>query len=338
MRRTIEQLIRRPRRSRPRRSTVAAVLLASTLAAAGLAGCTSAGSSTSSGAGSPAKVAAAGSADVAGAPVLAAPAAGSASSGSSDSAGTTTSVALDVAAAERSRILSAQLTLKVTDVGAAVAEATGDANGVGGYVGSADTAAATGPGSGPTANVTLRVPNAQFDAVLTRVSALGKVTGSERSEQDVTGQVADLASRLATQQASIARVRVLFARATSVGEVVALESALTEREATLESLQAQQRALAGQVDDATITLTLLGPGAKVVVVHHPVHHAGFVSGLRGGWHALKQIGRGIAVVAGALLPFAPVFLVVAAVGWWLSRRRPRHDPPTRLPAPAPPTS
>lgn len=323
-----------------RRRIAAAAAITVTLAMVGVAGCTGSTGSSSSTSGkldvraeagtgsgtSSGGVAAAGSSAAALAPeAVPAPA----------SAGGSQSVALDVAAAERSRILTATVTLKVADVGRAVAIASGAAVGAGGYVGSATTTAASGPGTGPTASLVLRVPNPRFDSVLSQVSApaVGKVTSSAQTESDVTGQVADLASRLATQEQSLARVRVLFAKATSVGQVIALESALTERESTLESLQAQQRALAGQVDDATISLTLLGPGVQVKVVHHPVQHAGFVSGLRGGWHALQHLGRGVAVVAGALLPFVPVVAILAGLGWWFTRRQRRQHPPTTSPTP-----
>lgn len=322
----------------PRRHTAAAAVLAASLALVGVAACTGSNASSSvagrpvrragTGGGPSSSVSSAGGAAAAASAAPAAPADGSAAAPQS--------VALDVAAAARSRILTATVTLRVGDVGRAVATATGAALGAGGYVGSATTTAASGPGTGPTANLVLRVPDPQFDSVVTQVSApaVGRVTSSAQTQSDVTGQVADLASRLATQQQSLARVRVLFARATSVGQVIALESALTDRESTLESLQAQQRALAGQVDDATITLTLLGPGVRAAVVVHPhARQAGFASGLRGGWHALQHLGRGVAAVAGALLPFVPLLAVLAGLGWWLTRRQRRQRPPPTRPTP-----
>lgn len=322
---------RRPGRGRTA-ARVTAVVAVLGCTVGGVAACTSSGgSTTSSAAGSPVRAAAAASA---------APAdgafAGGASAGTADSpsvaSGTVRGSAVDVAAAERARILTAAVSLGVPDVPAAVADATAAVDGAGGFVGSADTRAATRT-TAPVATLVLRPPTTAFDQVLGAVSRLGTVRTSTRTEQDVTAQVADLGSRVASDRASLARVRVLFAKATSVASVIALESALTERESDLESLQAQQRALVGQVDDATITLALHGPTPAKAVVHHPAaRHAGFTTGLRGGWHALSTFTRRTTVVVGALIPFSPIAVVLAALVWWRVRRtrtRPRTPPAPR---------
>ncbi len=273
---------------------------------------------------------AAGSAPVAGA---ARPASGTAglAAGSAVRGGSSRGSALDVAAAQRSRILSATVDLQVSDVRAAVADATSAVVGAGGFVGSADARAAT-PREAAVATLTLRAPAGSFDRVVAAVAALGTVRSSTRTEQDVTSQVADLQSRLATDRASIARVRLLFAKATSVGSVIALESALTDRESELESLEAQQRALAGQVGDATIAVTLHGPAPTKAVVHHAAaRHAGFTTGLRDGWRALATFTRRTTVVLGALLPFAPFALVGVGLVWWRVRRARVVRPPTPRP-------
>ncbi len=277
--------------------------------------------------------AAAGSAPVAGAAQPASGTAGLAagSRGTTGSTGSSRGSALDVAAAQRSRILSATVDLQVSDVRAAVADATSAVVGAGGFVGSADARAAT-PREAAVATLTLRAPAGSFDRVVTAVAALGTVRSSTRTEQDVTSHVADLQSRLATDRASIARVRLLFAKATSVGSVIALESALTDRESELESLEAQQRALAGQVGDATIAVTLHGPAPVKAVVHHAAaRHAGFTTGLRDGWHALATFTRRTTVVLGALLPFAPIALLGVGLVRWRVRRARVVPPPTPRP-------
>lgn len=261
------------------------------------------------------------------------PASGTAglAAGSAVRSGSSPGSALDVAAAQRSRILSATVDLQVGDVRASVADAASAVVGAGGFVGSADTRAAT-PREAAVATLTLRAPAGSFDRVVTAVTALGTVRSSTRTEQDVTSQVADLQSRLATDRASIARVRLLFTKATSVGSVIALESALTDRESELESLEAQQRALAGQVGDATIAVTLHGPAPAKIAVHHAAaKHAGFSTGLRDGWHALSTFTRRTTVVLGALLPFAPFALVGAGLVWWRVRRARVVRPPTPRP-------
>ena len=75
----------------------------------------------------------------------------------------------------------------------------------------------------------------------------------------MTGQVVDVNSRVDSMTASVARVRALLAQATSIADVISIESELSVREANLESLQQQQAALGGQVALSTISLSITAP-------------------------------------------------------------------------------
>jgi hypothetical protein len=76
------------------------------------------------------------------------------------------------------------------------------------------------------------VRNARLELDVGDVAA---VSGRLRSvaADDVTDQVADLDGRLASQRAGVVRIRALLDKATSVGDVVLIESELTQREADL---------------------------------------------------------------------------------------------------------
>jgi hypothetical protein len=128
----------------------------------------------------------------------------------------------------------------------------------------------------------------------------------------------DVDSRVKSAQASVERIRALLSEATTIGEVVRIESELARREADLESLLAQQRSLADQTALATLTVTVLAPDA---VGPAPEEETGFLAGLERGWEALV----GVVVVAlttfGVLLPFLAVALIILtpiAAAW---RRR-----------------
>lgn len=302
---------RRAHRRPARWAALVATAALVTAVSAAAAGCTGQPASTAAGsaAGPPAAGSAAG-----------APAAGSAASG--NDAGTAAVVSQQtVAAAARSRIVTAQVSLRVADVAAAVGVATRLTTGAGGYV--ADSKQVAAPAgdrqqpTGPSATVTLRVPPERLTGVLDQVARLGTVTDSRRTEADVTGKVADLDARLRTQQVSLQRLRGLFARAGTLSEITALEQALTAREAELESTQAQRKALAGQVDDATVTLDVLG-AADTVRAAAP---GGFGPGLRAGWSALGGTVRVGSTVIGALLPFLPIAAVAAGFVVWRRRAR-----------------
>ena len=115
-------------------------------------------------------------------------------------------------------------------------------------------------------------------------------------------------------------------RPTSVAQIVSIEGELTQREADLESLEAQMRSLTDLTSLSTITVTLLGPEAKVVP-KPAVHHKGFVAGLKSGWHTFVDSVTVLLQVIGALLPFLiaigiPLWIILALV----RRRRQRAQP------------
>lgn len=306
-------------------ATLAAALL---LGATACTGSTNASSSSADSAGS-------GAAADAGAPAGAAPAAAAAPAATSAAGGTAGTV--DVVTATRSRIRTAALTVEVKDVSRASDDAIARARAVGGFLGSqrqqaqksAPVAAKDGPAAAKvapaervTATLVLQVPPDHLDAVLAQLAGLGTVTGSQRSETDVTGTVADLDARLATDRASLTRLRALFTTARDLKQITALEQALTNRESEFESLQGRQRALSAQIQTAAVSLNLLAPVPATPIA--PVApHLGFVRGLAAGWAALLGSGRIVAAVTGALIPFLPIG-ALAVFGVLVWRRRQRH--------------
>jgi hypothetical protein len=212
-------------------------------------------------------------------------------------------------------IRTGELTVRVRDVRTAADEAARLAAGAGGSVTSEERSSAGEDGS---AVVVLRIPPRTFDATLSRLSGLGEEVDRRLGTEDVTEQVVDLDSRIATQRASVARVRALLDEADDLGEVVQIEGELTRRTADLESLEARLAALEEQVDLSTITVRLHGQDAPVAAGAGP---RGFRDGLAAGWDALVTLTRAAGLTAGALLPFAPLLLVGAAVVWRSRARR-----------------
>ncbi|MDT7536832.1 MAG: hypothetical protein QOI82_417 [Actinomycetota bacterium] len=168
----------------------------------------------------------------------------------------------------------------------------------------------------PTASLTLHVPPPRLARTLSRLSDLGKEQSRQLGTEDVTDQVVDLDSRLATQSSSVVRVRALMDRAHSLTDVVRIESELSRREADLESLQARVRALSGQVAMSEITLQLTTQNAKPKIATT----VGFSSGLHGGWRTFTATARVSAATFGALLPFLPLVFAALWGAWWWRRR------------------
>ncbi|GIJ70306.1 DUF4349 domain-containing protein [Virgisporangium ochraceum] len=211
---------------------------------------------------------------------------------------------------QRSIIYTGHITVEPDDVNQAADAAIAAARTAGGDV-SGDNRNSAGDRS--EATVTLRVPSAKFSEVMTSLGRLGKERNREVKAEDVTEQVVDVQSRIATAQASVDRVRALLARATTLGEIVSLESEVAKREAELESLKARLNKLSSLTALSTITATFTRNGP---VEEDETDTTGFLAGLKGGWDSFTGSLNVLLMVLGALLPWflalgVPVFALVA---------------------------
>jgi hypothetical protein len=243
---------------------------------------------------------------------------GGTSKDSSGSAVSLTSTAL---------IKIADLTVRTKDVSTQAARAVQIATSVGGGVtGDVRTAASTGSSDNASADLTLAVPPASLDPVLGQLAGLGTELSRHTSTQDVAGQVADVNSRVSSAQASITRLQLLFSKAANVTEIVALERELSQREADLESLQAQQRTLGNQTAMATINLHL--SSAAAVPPPAKDDRGGFLGGLSRGWDAFTGASAWVFTAVGAGLPFLVLLAVIALGALGIRRRIRRTGAPT----------
>ncbi|WP_328828083.1 MULTISPECIES: DUF4349 domain-containing protein [unclassified Streptomyces] len=281
---------------------LAALLLASSLALAGCSGGASDKTSSASDAGGDAKAAAPDTARQEGA------------AGSGNARNTKAVPKLTAS----SIIRTASLSVRVKDVPKALDEARTTTENAGGFVGNEST---TRDGQGhERTQVVLRVPSDKYDEVLADLEGAGKLLQRTAKAQDVTDQVVDVESRIASQRASVARVRELMDRATKLSDVVELEGELSTRESDLEALLAQQASLKDRTSLATITLSLSQtPVAKAAAKDDG---PGFVDAVAGGWHVFVTMLRWIALSLGAVLPFAAVAALALFV--WLRLVRPRR--------------
>ncbi|MFG6491714.1 DUF4349 domain-containing protein [Microbacterium sp. P03] len=162
--------------------------------------------------------------------------------------------------------------------------------------------------------ISVRVPSDELSALIDTLGDSGEVTASSISRQDVTDQSIDLRARIASGEASVARLTDLMAQAASVGDLIAAEGALAERQATLESYQQQLDYLQGQVKMSTLTVTVV-PATEAVTADP----AGFGDGLAAGWNGLVATLNGIVVALGFLLPWLVVIAIIGGVVWAITR-------------------
>ncbi|MFE6224595.1 DUF4349 domain-containing protein [Streptomyces sp. NPDC057854] len=184
----------------------------------------------------------------------------------------------------------------------------------------------------------LRVPQDRYDRVLADLAGTGRLLSREAKAEDVTDQVVDVESRIATQRASVARVRGLMDRAERLADVVTLEGELSRRQAELEALLARQKSLEDRTSLATITLALSEEERVTVEDERTGDDRPAVGdALAGGWNALVAVVAWTLVVLAALAPWLVVAVAAYAVWRWgvRPRRRARAAAPEPAPVPAP---
>ncbi|MFI6583822.1 DUF4349 domain-containing protein [Embleya sp. NPDC050493] len=247
------------------------------------------------------------------------------------------SAAVDPAAGQRKVVLTGELRVRVPDLDRATGDAQGVARARGGLVTDERTTRSTeqeaNRAGAATTTLTLKVPPTEFDRALDELSRIGRVLNRQRTAKDVTDEVVDVDSRIASQRRSVERTRQLMDKAATIADIVTLEGELTRREADLESLLKRQQALTAQTDLSTITITITTDPERTADRHRD--DDGFAGAIgdawSAGWHGLAGTGRVIAIVLAAIFPFALILILVWLIDRFTGRRlrRLRRSRPTR---------
>jgi uncharacterized coiled-coil protein SlyX len=218
----------------------------------------------------------------------------------------------------RDVIVTGSMTVTTDDPIAASREAVRLVESVGGRV-DGRTEYAPANGDAGSASLILRIPADRLQAVLDDLAELGRADEISTSTSDVTVLVADLDSRIATQRGIIDRLNTMFARATTIDELITLETTIAQHQQTLEDLEAQQRSVDDQVALSTLSLYLRSEAEAPVP--EPMD---FLSGLEAGWGAFVAFFSGLLVAFGVLLPWLIAAAVISAaivlVVRWTRRR------------------
>ncbi|GAB3616443.1 hypothetical protein GCM10027416_10000 [Okibacterium endophyticum] len=216
---------------------------------------------------------------------------------------------------EREIVSTGTLSLSDPDPIAVADEAVDIVSEAGGHIDSR-TDSPESAGDSASASLLARIPADELDTVIEELKELAAVEGSSISQQDVTGEVADLDARVTALETSITRLLSLMEQATTTADLIEIESALSTRQAELDSLTAQRDVLADQVEFATLDVQIWSPGEVAGAAP-----GDFWGGVVVGFTALGTFFSGLLVVLGVLLPWLIVIAIVTAVVWLIVRRR-----------------
>jgi len=171
----------------------------------------------------------------------------------------------------------------------------------------------------PSSYLETRIPYDVLDATVETIQELGDVQEVSLNSVDVSLQKVDLDARIGVLEAAIERLNELLAEAASTSDLIAVESALSERQAELDSLQSQRDYLNDQTLFATLSISLITPANAT-----PAEPDGFLDGIIRGWESILVFFAGTIVWAGILVPWlglAAVVIAIILVGRRLRRRR-----------------
>ncbi|MPV38422.1 DUF4349 domain-containing protein, partial [Georgenia subflava] len=165
---------------------------------------------------------------------------------------------------------------------------------------------ADGSGSLPSAWLVVRVPADSLTGLLDDLEGLGEVRDLSQESEDVTRAARDLDARITALQTSVDRLLGIMAEADDSAALIAAETAISERQSELESLQSERDYLADQVAMSTLRVDLVAP------TDARIEAEGFLGGLETGWNSLVAAAGSILVVTGVLLPWLVVLGVPLA--------------------------
>jgi len=215
---------------------------------------------------------------------------------------------------DREIITTGYATITVEKPADAAADAVAIVEKAGGRVDSRTENAAT-EGDQGSASLTLRIPASTLSATIDKLKELGEVEEISLSTQDVTTQSQDLDARINALRLSVDRLTALLATAKDTKVLIELETAITERQGNLESMEAEQRYLADQVSMSTLDVSLIS------VADAPVDSPDtFFSGLGAGWDSFVAFLSGLLVVVGVLIPWVIFLGIIGLVIFYFVRR------------------
>jgi len=163
--------------------------------------------------------------------------------------------------------------------------------------------------------IVLRVPAMTFDQALLTIQNLANVRRLSSQADDVTDQFYDLAGNLTTRRIEEERLLALIEEATSITDILALETRLSDTRLVIERYLMQLNLMAGQIAYSTIHVQLLDTAEEFVPASAQPHIGERIGGafgesVDGTINVFQNI---IVFMAGAIIPLAFLGLLGFAI-------------------------
>ncbi len=169
------------------------------------------------------------------------------------------------------------------------------------------------------AQLVARIPAEKFDSFTETVSSLGTVTSRNETVKDITGSYIDTESHIAALKTEQEALLGILKKASTVSEIIEVQSRLTEVRAELESFQSQLKTYDDLIAYSTVTLNI-EEVERVTAAEKQGFFAEVKSRLSDNLYNLGQGLRSFAVWFISSLPYIILFAVVAIVLIFIANR------------------
>src|SRR6266487_5088229 len=150
----------------------------------------------------------------------------------------------------------------------------------------------------------------------------GKLTSLHESVQDVMNDYIDTQSRLTNLRGEQQRLLTLLSNTTALGDIITVESKLTDVEGQIEEIEAHLNALKNQTTFYTVTIGL----QPITPPPSSSTPWGLGQVLHDSWTAALGFGQGLATLLIWLVVFSIYLVPVVLVGWFVWRRMRTKQP------------
>lgn len=168
--------------------------------------------------------------------------------------------------------------------------------------------------------ITVRIPADKFDTFISSVSGIATITSKNVSVRDVTGSYVDTQSRIKALETERDALLAILAKATTVEDLITVQSRITEVNTSLESYKAQIKTYDELISYSTIRLSV-----NEVERVTETEKLGFFSEIRSRLSDnLYSIGQGLrsfAIWFISSIPYIVVFAVITVIVVLIVKRR-----------------
>ncbi|AGB02223.1 DUF4349 domain-containing protein [Methanoregula formicica] len=227
----------------------------------------------------------------------------------------------DSATVKTKIIKTADITVEVRDVTGAAESLKSLATSHGGYLSS--TNIRKNYQNQLSGTVTIRVPQASFDAAIEGVKALGTLKSISTSGEDVTEQYVDLEARKASYTNQLAQYNAIMKQSTRVEDIIKVQEQIDRVQTELDRLNGRLNYLNSRIDLATITVYLQEPEPVGGQAGHD-----FVSAINEGIAGFLGMIDALIILLFTLLPL----IIIGAIGYGIyTWQRNKKGPAARTP-------